>query len=300
MTASPTRNGIFVPAVHETLPQQIIAALAQHRMATAGQLGDLLRPDSARQTVSRPLNRFRREGLVDFVPLPNSRARAWFLTAEGAQLVRDLPHMRGRPASPVTSRTAASLKTAHTLTAVRTHLAFVADARRRGDEHDYLDWTPEVAHALGDRERLIADALMHYVLHGPDGRRTKLRCLVEVDRATTSSERLARKLIDYTRLHSYAPSRQRTRQPQVPFWQRSYPVFPRILFVLTGAKPTRLANRIEDLRAMATEHPLVAPFARTVPMGAAVLEDVEEHGATGAVWTPLRGRGGDRRSWTDL
>ncbi|MFF1716266.1 replication-relaxation family protein [Streptomyces sp. NPDC058268] len=86
---------------------------------------------------------------------------------------------------------------------LRSHLAFVADARRRGDEHSHLDWTLEVSHPLGDGERLIADALAYYVAHQPDGTRIKLRALVEVDRATTSSERLATKLIDYARLHTY-------------------------------------------------------------------------------------------------
>ncbi|MFD5814709.1 replication-relaxation family protein [Streptomyces sp. NPDC127038] len=301
MTAVSTRDGSFVPAVREALPQQIVAALAQHRMATTAQLGALLRPNATRQAVSKPVNRLRREGLVDFVTLPDTQSRAWYLTPDGARVSRDWPHLRGRPPYPVTSGSAASMKTAHTLTAVRAHLAFAADARRRGDEHDYLDWTPEVSHPLGDSERLIADALMHYVRHGPDGRRTKLRALVEVDRATSSSERLARKLIDYARLHTYAPvvGRRPAAGFAGPLWLRAYPVFPRILFVLTGAGAVTLANRIEDLQAMAAEHPLVAAFARTVPLGAAVLEEMEERGPAAAVWTPLNGRG-DRRPWIDL
>ncbi|MET9122199.1 replication-relaxation family protein [Streptomyces sp. NPDC004528] len=292
-----------MPSTAESLPQQIIAVLAQHRMATMQQLHLLVRPDGSRQTVSAPLNRLRRQDLVDFTLLPHSRGtRAWYLAPAGIQVTRDWMLMRGRPRYPITSASAASMKTTHTLTVLRTHLAFAADARRRGDEHKPLDWTPEVSHTLGDGDRIIADALMHYVLHHPDGKRVKLRALVEVDRATTSSERLATKLIDYARLRTYtplAPGRRSRPAATSPAWQRWYPVFPRVLFVLTGAGPLTLAHRIEDLQAMTAEHPAVQALARSVPLGAATLEDLETHGATAPVWTPLSRRGG-QRSWTEL
>ncbi len=56
---------------------------------------------------------------------------------------------------------------------LRTHLAFVAEAREHGDEHGFLDWTPEVSHSLGDGEKVIADALMHYTLTGPAADQTE-------------------------------------------------------------------------------------------------------------------------------
>ncbi|MFE4576587.1 replication-relaxation family protein [Streptomyces chartreusis] len=291
------------PSPAEPLPHQLLAVLGQHRMATTHQLHQLLRPGAARQTLSGPLNKLRHDGLVDYTVLPASkRTRAWYLTSEGARLTRDFPALRGRPPYPITSATAASLKTPHTLTSVRTHLAFVADARRRGDEHGHLDWTPEVSHPLSDGERLITDAVMHYTLIEAD-ERTKLRAFVEVDRATMSSERLASKLIEYARLWSYEPQsvgRPRSRQPAAsgPVWLRWYPVFPRVLIVLTGASRYVLDNRINDLQAMVAEHPHVGVLARQVPLGAAVLEDLENQGPTGDVWVPLRG--GKPRSWTAL
>ncbi|MEU6284927.1 replication-relaxation family protein [Streptomyces sp. NPDC047028] len=291
------------PSPIEPLPHQLLAVLGQHRMATTNQLHALLRPGAARQTVSAPLNKLRRDGLVDYTVLPQSnRSRAWYLTSEGARLTRDFPALRGRPTYPINSATAASLKTPHTLTVVRTHLAFVTDARRRGDEHGHLDWTPEVSHPLSDGERIIPDAVMHYTLID-DEERTKLRAFVEVDRATMGSERLASKLIEYARLWSYEPQavgRSRSRQPAAAgaVWLRWYPVFPRVLFVLTGASRYVLGNRISDLQAMVAEHPLVGTLARQVPMGAAVLEDLEERGPTGYVWIPLAG--GEPRPWTDL
>ncbi|QIY76542.1 replication-relaxation family protein [Streptomyces sp. RLB1-33] len=291
------------PSPVEPLPHQLLAVLGQHRMATTSQLHDLLRPGTARQTLSTPLNKLRRDGLVDYTVLPQSnRSRAWYLTGEGARLVRDFPALRGRPPYPITSATAASLKTPHTLTVVRTHLAFVTDARRCGDEHGHLDWTPEVSHPLSDGEKIITDALMHYTVIGED-QRTKLRAFVEVDRTTMSSERLASKLIEYARLWSYEPQpvgRQRSRQSVVPgaVWLRWYPVFPRVLFVLTGASRYVLGNRISDLQAMVAQHPLVGTLARQVPLGAAVLDDLELRGTTGDVWVPLAG--GEPRPWTEL
>ncbi|MFH8492149.1 replication-relaxation family protein [Streptomyces longisporoflavus] len=291
------------PAPHEPLPHQLLSALAQHRMATTSQLREILRPGTARQTLSTPLNKLRHKGLVDYTVLPRSnRTRAWYLTADGARLTRDLPELRGRPPYPITSASAASLKTPHTLTVVRTHLAFATDARRLGHEHGPWDWTPEVSHPLGEGERLVADALMHYSLARPDGGSTKLRAFIEVDRSTMSSERMAAKLIEYARFHRYQPSPagRRTLTPaEGPAWMRWYPLFPRVLFILTNASRRTLANRTTDLRSMADIHPAVTDLARHVPLGAAVLEDLEQHGPTAAVWTPLTGNP-EPLPWTDL
>ncbi|MGA5454537.1 replication-relaxation family protein [Streptomyces umbrinus] len=268
-------------------------------MATTSQLHDLLRPNTARQTVSTPLNKLRQKGLVDYTVLPQSnRTRAWYLTGEGARLTRDFPALRGRPPYPINSATAASLKTPHTPTVVRTHLAYAADARRLGHEHGPWDWTPEVSHPIGEGERLVADAVMHYTVVDGQHRR-KLRAFVEVDRTTMSSERLAVKLIDYARLAQYEAQPVSRRRPTStgPAWLKWYPAFPRLLFVLTGASRSRLGNRIRDLQAMVAQHPLVAALAREVPLGAAVLEDIEQHGPSRPVCVPLVG--GEPHPWTD-
>lgn len=299
--AQPTKRTTagFTPSPTEPLVHQLLATLAQHRMASTHQLHVLLRPDRSRQSVSERLNELLGKRLVDFVVLPQShRTRVWYLTPKGARLTRDWPALRGRPPYPITSATAASLKTPHTLTVLRTHLGFVADARRRGDEHGHLDWTPEVFHAIGDGEKVVADAVMHYTLTGGEQRR-KLRAFVEVDRATMSSERLAAKLIEYARLWSYEPQAfgRRTRSAG-PGWLRWYPVFPRVLFVLTGAGRQAMNNRVSDLKAMVAHHPLVADLAREVPLGAVVLDDLEDRGPTSDVWVPLAG--GNSRPWTEL
>ncbi|MGW2292048.1 replication-relaxation family protein [Streptomyces phaeochromogenes] len=298
-TPATETSASYTPGPAEPLPHQLLSALAQHRMATTSQLHDLLRPDAARQSVSTPLNKLRHKGLVDYTVLPQSnRTRAWYLTGEGARLTRDFPALRGRPPYPINSATASSLKTPHTLTVLRTHLAFAADARRLGHEHGPWVWTPEVSHPIGEGERLVADALM-YCTATDNHHRRKLRAFVEVDRTTMSSERLAVKLIDYARLFQYEAQPIGRRKPTStgPAWLKWYPIFPRLLFVLTGASPARLGNRIGDLQAMAAQHPLVAALAREVQMGATDLEDIEQHNPTGPVWIPLIG--GEPHPWTD-
>lgn len=292
-----------MPAFQDPLWVQLMATLAQHRMATTTQLRVLLRPEASRQALSEPLNKLRRQSLVNSVSLPHSRARAWYLTPEGVRVTRDLPALRGRPPYPITSANAAGAKTAHTLASVRAHLTFVADARRRGDEHSHLDWIPEASHQIGEGERLIADAVMHYTVD-PDGKRTKLRAFVEIDRATSSSERLAAKLIAYARFRYYDPIPVGRRHGHhqavtVGSWQRWYPAFPRVLFILTSADRRILTNRIQDLRAMVREHPAVAALAHDVALGAAILEDLEEQGPSAPVWVPLAADG-PSRSWMDL
>ncbi|MET9513099.1 replication-relaxation family protein [Streptomyces flavidovirens] len=236
------------PSPAEPLRHQVLAGLAQHRIATTGQLRRMLRPEGTRQLLSRVLNKLRSDGFVDCTVLPDanrSRTNVWYLTQEGSRLTRDLPVLRGRPPYPITSDTAASLKTPHTLAVVRAHLASAADARRLGHEHGPWDWTPEVSHSIGEGDRIVADAVMYYTVVETDHRR-KLRAFVEVDRTTMSSERLAVKLIEYARLFQYEAQPVGRRRPTAagPAWLRWYPVFPRLLFVLTGASRARLDNRI--------------------------------------------------------
>jgi hypothetical protein len=103
-TAFETGPASRTPSPLEPLPHQLLAVLAQHRMATTSRLHDLLRPDAARLTVSTALKKLRRPGLVDYPVLPQSnRSRAWYLTGEGARLVRNFPAPRGRPLYPITS-----------------------------------------------------------------------------------------------------------------------------------------------------------------------------------------------------
>lgn len=92
----------FTPSPVEPLTHQLLATLAQHRMASTGQLHLLLRPGRSRQSVSQRLHDLLDERLVDFVILPRShRSRVWYLTPKGARLTRDWPALRGHPRYPL-------------------------------------------------------------------------------------------------------------------------------------------------------------------------------------------------------
>ncbi|MEY9842775.1 replication-relaxation family protein [Streptacidiphilus sp. EB103A] len=289
---------------------QAITVLYQHRMATQTQLHHLLAPTRSAQWTSKKLTALRTEGLADYITLPPpGRQHVWFLTDYGRTVAADWPELRQLPTPPpvATDPVAVRLRTSHTLTVLRTHLAFLTDARRRGDEYGVLDWVPERYHKITDQhdDAVIADALLHYTATSTGtGGRAQFRAFVEVDRATTSSERLATKLIGYGRFLEYTPlpvGRRSAAQTQsaLPLWQKSYPLFPRVLFVITNIGGLGLRNRIEDLKSMASAHPLAANLVRKVPVGVARLEDLEEHGPSATVWTALDGRN-QPCGWMDL
>ena len=175
----------------------------------------MLRPDGSRQLLSRVLNKLRTTGFVDLTPLPDwhrSRTHAWYLTPEGARLTRDLPVLRGRPPYPITSsdRSVAEDTThAHRRTRPPALRGRRPPARARARP---VGLDPEVSHPIGEGERLVADAVMHYTVVDGEHRR-KLRAFVEVDRTTMSSERLAVKLIEYARLHEYEAQPVGRRRP---------------------------------------------------------------------------------------
>ncbi|MFJ9634876.1 replication-relaxation family protein [Streptomyces sp. NPDC101175] len=281
-----------------------LGVLVQYRMATTGQLHRVIAPEVRIEQTRRRLARLREKGLVDRITLPQAgRTRVWHPTAYGVQLACEWPELRGRrPSRTVSDPTAVRLKAGHTLTVTETALVFIEDARRRGDVCEPLDWIPEVHHPIGSGEAVIPDALLYY-RHGPAGGEggSMVRAFVEVDRATMGPERLAAKLTAYDRLFHYVsvvPGRRPTvQEPAVEEWRRRYPLFPRVLFVLDGTGPAGVENRISALRAGAG---LLAAslFPYDVPVLAAPLADLLQHGPSAPVWRPVRGSG-RRVGWTE-
>ncbi|WP_326693366.1 MULTISPECIES: replication-relaxation family protein [unclassified Streptomyces] len=291
------------PARQDTTPvrDQLLSFLFRHRAADTNQLHAMLGPGRHLRYTRRCLRELRAEGLVES-SVRAHHCSVWALSRHGISQIGAWPEFR---AQRVRALSPASVRHAHTLAVTRSALAFLHDARAREDEFSPLDWQPEVAHPLrdgtADGERmLIADAVMRYTRTAPT--RALLRAFIEVDRATESPERLARKLITYARFHSARPLPRRgaAAADGLPQWQRSYPRFPRVLFLLTNAGPRALAQRVSDLQAMARQHPLVSSFAAEVPLGVALLEEVEEAGASGPVWTSLTHTPGGKRSWMNL
>ncbi|MGW0819425.1 replication-relaxation family protein [Streptomyces viridiviolaceus] len=230
--------------------------------------------------------------MIDRVTLPQAgRTRVWFLTEYGAQIAAEWPELRHwQPSRTVSDRMAARLKVGHALTVTETGLAFVQDTRRRGDVCQLLDWIPEVHHPLGSGEAVIPDALLHYRC-AAEG--VMLRAFVEVDRATMGPERLAAKIRAYGRLHQYVPApapgarhRPAIQETAREDWRRRYPLFPRLLFVLDGTGPAGVETRIHALGAAARDLAL-AGFLREVPVLAAPMTDLLQHGPAASVWRPL-------------
>ncbi|MFI9604801.1 replication-relaxation family protein [Streptomyces sp. NPDC052043] len=250
-----------------------LAVLTQYRMATTEQMHLILNPQVRIEQTRRRLAKLRAEGLVDRITLPQrGRTRVWFPTQYGVQVAREWPELRGRrPSKTVSDRTAARLRVGHALTVTETGLAFLQDARRRGELCRPLDWIPEVYHRIGSGEAVIPDALLYYRRSHEGGEGAMLRAFVEVDRATMGPERLAAKLHSYARLHRYMPApapgrRQRLADQELlqEKWRRHYPLFPRLLFVLDGTGPAGIQTRITALRATATD-PALTSFLREVP-----------------------------------
>ncbi|MDH6522015.1 hypothetical protein M2163_000990 [Streptomyces sp. SAI-135] len=262
-----------------------LAVLVQYRVA----------PGVRMEPTRRQLAWLREEGLVDRITLPQAgRRRVWFPTCYGVRVAGEWPELRGRrPSRAVSDPTAVRLKVGHALTGTETGLAFLQDARRRGDVCRPLDWMTEVHHPAGRGEAVIPDALLYY-RRGPAGGEggPMLRAFVEVDRATMGPERLAAKLSAYARLHSYVPTvpgrRPTIQQPRVEEWRRRYPLFPRLLFVLDGTGPLGIENRITALRAATRELALYG-FLREVPVLTAALTDLLQDGPSAPVWRPVQG-----------
>ncbi|MFF9100034.1 replication-relaxation family protein [Streptomyces rubrogriseus] len=125
-----------------------VAVLAQYRMATTEQLHLILSPNVQIEQIRRRLVKLRGEGLIDRVTLPQAgRTRVWYSTRYGAQVASEWTELRGRrPPRGAHDRTAARLGIGHGLTVTETGLAFLQDARRRGEMCRPLDWIPEVHH----------------------------------------------------------------------------------------------------------------------------------------------------------
>ncbi|WUW19316.1 replication-relaxation family protein [Streptomyces sp. NBC_01463] len=285
------------PAGLSRLGQNLLPALYQHRLMATSQLHRLFTPHARRPVYLRQkLQELRVGGLVDATARRTARRGnpelLWYLTARGADAVAYDPTLprRGYRISP---QAAASQLQEHTLTVVDTGVAFVDWARRLGDECSPLDWEPEVAHRIRDGESrggteafMIADAVLRYTHTTADGRRRMLSFFIEVDRATMQTTRLAAKLAAYARYQHYVPAGgSRSRSSTREAWRDHYPAFPRLLIVLTGPSDRVLANRVQDLRALASADPRVSQLA----VGVTTLQLLQDKGPLAPIATLLSG-----------
>jgi hypothetical protein len=283
------------------LDSSVLTSLYQRRLLTTSQLNRLLVPGAVDFSyLRRRLRRLVRAGVVQAVAAGRgwgTPESAWFLTAAGADTAEASGEVQVRPyrISPVK---AAGPAQAHLLAVNEVGVLFVEAARGRGDECGPLDWTLEIAHRIRDGsarrfadDLLITDALLYYTLVNPNGNRVHLRFFVELDRATMTVARLARKIDQYARYYAYVPGADRRKrwadESNRPAWEEIYPRFPKLLVILTGKSPGQLENRIRDLRAYCQVNGRLRPLTSVLAMGATTLDQLVNLGPFGSITTPL-------------
>ncbi|MFJ2060345.1 replication-relaxation family protein [Streptomyces sp. NPDC087908] len=285
------------------LGQQLLPILYQHRLVATGQLHRMVTPHTQRPVYLRSvLSQMRAMKLVECTARRAGRRGGpellWFVTPRGAEIVEASREVTSR-AYRISPETAASQLQEHTLAVVETGLAFTTWARALGDECGPLDWEPELVHRvrdgenrLGDDALLIPDAVLRYTRTTPTGRRL-LTYFLEIDRSTMQVGRLGRKLTSYARYATYVPApppgqRFTAAGAGREAWRDRYPAVPRLLIVLTGASPTVLQRRTEDLRALAAADPRVRRTSQ-LAVGITTLEELTDRGPFEPVVTPLLG-----------
>jgi hypothetical protein len=229
---------------------EILGSLAQHRVLSTPQIRAIHLPDYSPRTAQRTMARLGARGLVTFASLPGvpgAPRRLWYLTEAGAVAARDAG-MIERPPRLLSAEQVNGPLQAHTLAVNDAGIAFLAAARRRGDEYGPTSWRHEVGHPLNARRgrarrSLIADAVLTYVRIGAEEVVVEQRFL-ELDRATLSIDRLAAELSRYARLYNA------TGTDGEPVWIKRYPWFPPVLCVLAGRERAALERRRETAVAM--------------------------------------------------
>ena len=297
MTVTESETRIATTKALTPSQQRILVCLYHHRLLSTHHIYGLVADIAANQRgVRRRIAEMRARGLIEGVRVTGEpKLMAWYTTALGAEVVERAGIVPTR-AYRVTPEIAAGPLQEHTLAVNDVGAAFVAHAARleqAGYECSPLDWTPEVAHRLGDQggQKLVSDAIIRCVV--PRGtKRVLVRAFLELDRATMSVERLADKLGAYSRYYAYSPgagSPGRTVMNARPAWQHLYPAWPKIMFVL--AQPTgrraHLGARLQDLAMLAQRAVQSGRMSPDLVVTACTLADVIEAGPFAPIHTDL-------------
>jgi len=275
------------PAAALSLPRagiEVLASVAQHRLLSTGQVHTLHLAAHGRRWAQRVLARLERAGLITHARQAGGALKLWHLTERGADLVHAAGALDERPKLLMPADAAGQLQ-AHTLAVNDAAIAFVRAARTRGDEFGPFSWRHEVAHPLGrgrgrPRGQLVADALLTYLLVRGEELSLAYR-LLELDRATLSVDRLARKLVRYAELY-LARDRSGT-----PLWRTWYPAFPAVLVVLCGGSRTVLERR-RDTTITLCQADLRLERASELRIAIGLLEDHQADGPFAPIYLDVR------------
>jgi hypothetical protein len=256
----------------------VLESLYEHRLLSTRQIHQMHTPNSGLRWTRLVLAGLRRHGLVNFVRVADGDGSVYFLTTRGAQAVELITTRTPARRKLITPEQAAGPLRAHTLAVNETGIAFMQAAREHGDEFGSHAWQHEVAHPIGARELLIADALFTYLQYAPAGELLFRYRLLELDRASLPVEALAAKLARYARLYHYTPATQKT-----PAWRTRYEVFPDVICVLAGDTNDALERRMQSVLALCREEHELQQTPE-VGISICVLSDLTAQGPFATIW----------------
>lgn len=265
---------------------EILASLAEHRVLSTPQVGEIHFPGRSDRWVQMVLSRLAEAGLAEFVPslgAAGTPRRLWFATQRGAQAAREQGLLKPMPRL-VDAAAASGPLQAHTLAVNATGIAFMRCARERGDECGPLAWRHEVPHRFGEGRRgrtLFADAVLTYV------RLTAAEVVVEqrfieLDRATLSVDRLAAELARYGRLLR-AGGRDHEQ-----LWRARYRAFPSVICVLAGSDDRGALRRRRDTAIALLQDDPDFVLAADLSVRLCLADDLAERGPFAPIFVDAR------------
>lgn len=278
------------PSAAVGLPEataEIIASLGEHRVLSTEQVRTIHLPGRSLRRAQQILAGIEEAGLIQHVDTRTAPRRLWFVSERGAALAFEVTGLETQPRVLQASDAAGPLR-AHTLAVNDAAICFLKAARERGDEFGPFSWRQEIAHPMsrgrGRRRRtLFADAVLTYLRPEDNDTVLELRFL-ELDRATLSVDRLVAELSRYAQLY------RATDAEGQPLWRNRYPVFPRVLCVLTGASREALTTRRTFASMLLREHPAMTQARGEVPISFCRLEDLQRKGPFAPIFREVRDR----------
>jgi hypothetical protein len=272
----------------------VLESLYQHRLLSSTQLHALHWQDENERSTRRVLAALKDEGLLSMVRATDGGGSVHFLTPKGVEAVEQVSNPAPKRKALKRGYATGPLR-AHTLAVNEAAIAFMRAARERGDEFESPAWHHEIYHSTGPTKQDVvkADALLTYLQHGlgEEGRSAVLRYrLLELDRATEPTDKLAAKLASYARVFRYTRPNQRK-----PAWQARYDTFPVVICVVAGKKSAAaLQRRVEAVLSLCDSD---TELRRTpqVEISLCLLGDLVQRGPFAPIWQ--RPDSPDRYDW---
>jgi len=271
----------------------MLESLYEHRLLSTAQLGELHTPGTHASWPRTILRELEHRQLVA-VGRGARAQKLYYLTPAGGRAVQNIAARQEAHRAVPTAEQAAGPLRAHTLAVNEVGVAFVRAARQHGDDCGPLAWEHEVSHPIdptpGRRgaERVISDALLTYLRTNDDGVAVDQR-LIELDRMTTPTHSLARKLSRYARLYRHTGAKR-----SEPLWTTRYETFPGVLVVLTGGPAQSLDRRRQTVIALCAHDELLTTTPQ-VQIAFCLLDELVSRGPFSSIFLTLR----DPQRWTD-